>query len=100
MNFKEQIQADIREVFINEDEFAENHKIDGQDLPCLIDEDKNTPNSNDGVYVIRRHLFISKIDLGYVPIPGQKMDIDDQYYYVIDCINENLLEVVLEARDS
>lgn len=100
MNFKDQIQDDISNTFLDIGEFAAEHDIDGQNIICVIDEEKATPNQNDGVYVIRRHLFISQTDLGYIPVPEQKISIDDKYYYVVDCINEDLLEVIIEARDS
>ncbi|AIF51252.1 hypothetical protein [Pelosinus sp. UFO1] len=96
---KDYLNSDLK-VFLNADEFATEHNIDGQDILCVIDEDRAIPNANDGVYVIRRHLFISQTDLGYIPIPDQKIEVDGKYYYVIDCIKEDLLEIILEARDS
>jgi hypothetical protein len=99
MNFKDQLEADIRDVFLDEDEFAQNHEIDGQEVLCIID-DESKPNANDGVYVIRRHLFVEQSELGYRPMPGQKMSIDDNYFYVVDCIGDGLIEVILEAHES
>lgn len=100
MGLQELIMKDINSVFLNKDGFAKEHNIDGENILCIIDEDKLVSNSNDGVYVIRRHLFISQTDLGYIPVPEQKIAIDGKYYYVFDCINEDILEVILEARES
>ena len=92
--------ADIPAVFLNSNDFAESHTIDGQaNILCIID-DKSSPNQIDGVYVVRRQLFVNQETLGYRPIPGQKMNIDNEYFYIVDCIGEGLLEVILETRRS
>jgi len=100
MNFKDQIQDDISNIFLNEEEFAEDHNIDGQQILCIIDEDKSISNKNDGVFLIRRSLFVKESDLGYRPVPDQKLNIDGEYFYVMDCLGSGLLEVVLEAYRS
>lgn len=40
MTLKEQIEADIDLVFLNFDEFAEYHKIEGKQVLCIVDSDK------------------------------------------------------------
>lgn len=100
MSFKDQLAADIAAVFLNINEFAEVHTIDGQpNIKCVI-EDKYIPNPIDGVYVKRRQLFINEPDLGYRPVPDQRIMINDDYWYVVDCTGEDLLEVTLEAHES
>lgn len=100
MTFKDVVAADIEKVFLNTDEFAESHRIDGEDITCVLDEDKAVPNKIDGVYTMRRRLFISQLALGYRPEPEQKIKIDDNYFYVLDCIGNDMLEIVLEARQT
>jgi len=100
MTLKEQMAADIDDVFLNTDDMAETHSIDGVDIVCILENDKSSKNSLDGVYVIRRQLFVKESDLGYKPEPEQKMKIDDTYFYVVDCIDDGLLEVTLEQRQS
>ena len=100
MNLKEVMLADIDDVFLDTNEFAAPHTIDGQEnILCVID-DKSIQNQIDGVYVVRRQLFIKQSDLGYKPVPEQKMSIDDEYFYIVDCTGDELLEVTLEARQS
>jgi hypothetical protein len=98
-NFKDFLKSDMK-AFLNTNEFADEHNIDGQDVTCIFDQEKSTPSQNDGVYVVRRHLFIDQSILGYRPAPEQKMYIDGSYFYVVDCVGEGLIEVILEARDS
>lgn len=97
MNFKDQLAGDMA-AFINPKEFAEEHSINGQSILCIIDEDKSSKSQTDGVYVVRRRLFVSLAALGYRPVPEQKMNIDNQNYFVVDCIGTDLLEIVLEAN--
>ena len=100
MGLQDVVRADIAAVFINKDGFAKEHVIDGEQITCIIDEDKASANKVDGVYDVRRHLFVSEADLGYRPIPKQKMNVDGNHFDVVDCVGEDLLEVILGGYDS
>ena len=100
MSFKDILAADIDKVFLNPNEFAENHIIDGETIVCILDEDKSSTNKIDGVYNMRRRLFVSQRSLGYRPEPEQKIKVDNDFYYVVDCVGNDMLEVILEARQS
>lgn len=39
MSFKDQIQQDLSDVFLNLDEFADLHRIEGKEVPVVIDSD-------------------------------------------------------------
>lgn len=98
MSFKDLLKDDITDVFMDPDEFAKEYNIDGQPVLCVIDEDKSSKSQTDGVYVVRRRLFVSLAGLGYRPVPEQKMNVDNQSYFVVDCLGDDLLEIVLEAN--
>ena len=40
MGFKEQIQKDIGAVFLNLGEFAELHRVEGAEIPVVVDNDQ------------------------------------------------------------
>lgn len=40
MSFKDQIQQDLATVFLNTDEFAELHHIEGKEIPVVVDNDQ------------------------------------------------------------
>lgn len=40
MSFKDQIQQDLDAVFLNTDEFAELHYIEGKEIPVVVDNDQ------------------------------------------------------------
>lgn len=39
MSFKEQIKQDLSDIFLNLDEFADLHRIEGKEVPVVIDSD-------------------------------------------------------------
>lgn len=39
MSFKDQIKQDLSDIFLNLDEFAELHRIEGKEVPVVIDSD-------------------------------------------------------------
>ena len=39
MSFKDQIKQDLSDIFLNLDEFADLHRIEGKELPVVIDSD-------------------------------------------------------------
>lgn len=39
MSFKDQIKQDLSDIFLNLDEFADLHRIEGQEVPVVIDSD-------------------------------------------------------------
>lgn len=39
MSFKDQIKQDLSDVFLNLDEFADLHRIEGKEAPVVIDSD-------------------------------------------------------------
>lgn len=40
MTFKEQLQQDLDAVFLNTDEFGELHRVEGKQLPVVVDNDQ------------------------------------------------------------
>lgn len=42
MSFKEQIAHDLDAVFLNLDEFAELHRVEGAQIPVVVDNDRLT----------------------------------------------------------
>ena len=40
MSFKDQIRQDLDAVFLNVDEFAELHRIEGKEIPVVVDNDQ------------------------------------------------------------
>lgn len=106
MSFKEQVQKDIA-VFLNLDEFAELHDIDGSQVLAVIDNDILKIRSDrqseryDGVYKGEFVVFVKADNLPSRPVYGQHMRLDGRLYQVAECTeNMGVLEITLEANES
>ena len=40
MGFREQLQKDLDDVFLNLDEFAESHRVEGKEITVVLDDDQ------------------------------------------------------------
>lgn len=103
MGFKDAITQDIR-VFINLDEFAENHVIDGVLLPVIIDNEKLQERSKkeyDGISVGEILFYINTTSLNKKPKIGSPMIFDDKLMYVFDCREDmGMYEIILQQNRS
>lgn len=90
------------DTFLNQDEFAEIHNIDGQQINCVFDNDTDQQQkSQDGVYENTAKLFVSASALPDRPVPRQHMRIDGELRLVRTCVeNMGMLEITLEANEA
>lgn len=112
MSFKDQIEKDIRDTFINDHEFAEEHDINGVMLSVVIDRDTNAGRDSlysyerpsfpvNGVYAANIILYVSKADLGYKPEEGEDIKIDGKIYFVENASEEmGMLVLTLAGNRS
>lgn len=105
--FKEQIKKDLS-VFLNEIEFAETHDIDGESIPCVIDEDlfqeRGSKNKEQqaqyGVFSKQISVFLRASSMSSRPLPEERISVDGEEYKVNDVIYANeMLELMLEKED-
>ena len=92
-------------VFLNPDEFAEIHSINGQNMTCIIDKHLSRQRTNrqnddyDGLFMWQIILFVKETDLGYVPEYDQRITVDGKWYTVVECIGDSeILEITLGAN--
>ena len=97
--FKDYLASDLT-AFINTDEFADTHDIDGQQVNCVSDSDVIDGGSTyDGVYSRIKKLYVKAVDLPARPARGQHIRVDDELYIVAECTeNLGMLEITLEAN--
>lgn len=102
MGFKESLQEDIDNVFINLDEFADINKVNGSDMPVIIDDqgleefNQKRDGDYDGIYKSRMMFFVKLSDLGYKPAIESILEIDDRQYRVIDVnLDDNILKIIV-----
>jgi hypothetical protein len=107
VNFKDLMAEDVDNVFLDPDENAEDHNIDGQTILCSVDQITTKHRSDrrneqyDGIYKATIVLAVKESALGYRPVFGQPMRLDDVLYMVAECADDSgLLMVKLEADQS
>lgn len=109
MGFRDDVFNDIASVFLNDSEFAEEHKIGNKTTVCVIDEEKfqskqkNSQNflSDDGLFREGFTLFVEKSFFRYVPHTGELLKVDDVEYEVVACkIDMGLVEIDLLRYDE
>ena len=102
--FKYSVEADLSDVFINLDEFADMHVLEGVELPCVVSVNKTAQKSEqkektfEGLHGDFITLYVKKVDAPRVPKQGENIKLDDKRYKVKSCRDDmGLLSVLLEA---
>ena len=106
MDFKDCIAADLHGVFLNENEFAELHTVDGKPMRVLIDDDALLERDaarggvhTDGLYKTRRLFYLSRADYGGRPAPGKALNLDGRVWRVAEASEAaGMLTIELEAN--
>lgn len=87
--FKEAVAKDNKSVFINLDEFAENHIINGDSVPCIVDKDIIQDAGNayggleyKGVFLNILTIYIAETDIKRRPVEGELLNLDGENYTV------------------
>jgi len=99
--FKE-LAAEDTKVFLNTDEFADVHILDGKEIRLVVDTDtlngKPLPYA-EGVSLSRLIVYVDPLELGYRPQEGQSMHLDGDLYEVMKVGNEQgMYAITLEGN--
>lgn len=107
MTFKECIRSDVTDVFLNLDEFAVEHTINGRKMPAIVDNnelierEKKAKSDMDGVNVKQTLIYVRARDFGGLPPVGYMIILDGMRYIVTDAINEDgVYSITVEANRS
>lgn len=107
MGFREQLQADIDAVFLNDSEFAEMHQLDNVECLAVVSNDttaKNSrtlggPRTTDGLHGDYATVAVKKSDLPRVPAQGNNFKLDGKLYKVASCTEDmGMLNITLVAN--
>ncbi len=107
MGLKDMILSDIKEIFLNLEEFGENHIVDGEVMCIIIDEfelivrEKKERELAEGLHIKQLLFYVSEEEYGPLPLIGRRMELDGDYFEVTDAISEGgMHSISLEARES
>ena len=95
MTFKEIIKNDVRQVFMNLEEFSETHTINGKEMPVQIDaneqieREKRLNQNMDGIYKNQKLIYVPAEKFGPMPKQGAMLNMDGKMYKVEDAIHED-----------
>lgn len=107
MTFKEILRQDTKTVFLNPEEFGEEHIVNGKKMFIIIDDNELTEREKrmkshmDGMYKKQTLIYVSALDFGPLPGIGKPIKIDGATFIVADSINEGgIYSLHLEANKS
>ena len=94
MSFKDQIKQDLSDVFLNLDEFADLHRIEGNEVPVVIDSDimaklsKIGDNRIQGMDEADMVIMGKASDLPENLDPGRLLNVDGREVIVVTTTSE------------
>lgn len=98
MNFKEQLERDIKTVFHDCAEFAEMKRVryagSEYTIPVILDsedaKDRKKPSTDnaDGIFMVDAVLYAAFSDLGVVPRKGARIVVDGDDFEIMTVGNE------------
>ena len=103
MSFKDDILNDINNVFLNLEDFGEEHIIDGKTVICMFDDDalKIRSGSNELSVSESTLLLFAKVSDLPRKVVGDELLIDGRIYIVDDWkVNLSVAEVALHQNIS
>lgn len=107
MTFKDVLKKDIKQVFLNFEEFGERHDINGHKVLIIVDEnelterEKRIKRNREELHQKQLLFFIAAEDFGALPSPGRILSLDGKNYEITDAENEDgIYSISLEAMRS
>lgn len=107
MSFKELLEQDVKNVFLNPEEFGEVHTVNGKEMAIVIDNYElqerqgQTGHPKDGSYMKQKLVYVAASDFGPLPKQGVRFRINKEEYRVIDAAREgSLYQIIIEAHQT
>ena len=106
-SFKEILNQDIENVFLNTLEFADIHNVVWKDMPVQVDDnevierEKKERSHMDGLYVKQKLIYVKAKDFGSLPAIGRQIRLDGKRYLITDSTDEyGIYTITLEGNRS
>lgn len=100
-SFKDMVARDALTVFMNMEEFAEVHEINGRRLRCIIDtnEADTAPSLYEGVYTLLTTVYVLSSEIR-APAVDEVFTIDNVMFVVKHVSDEDGLIVIKAERKA
>ena len=99
--FKDQVDSDVSLVFLNCEEFAETHNLNGVECVCIIESPTTREklingadySGYEGIHGETLTIYVKQSELEelpeeQMPIEGQVFKVDNAIYTVTNCVEE------------
>lgn len=107
--FKDFLLQDVDNVFLNTNEFGDIHKIDGVEMPVIVDGDgledftarsAEMNNAMEGIYQRIITIYVKATDYE-MPVVGKRLKLDDDHYSVTNVSDSaGILKINLVSNES
>ena len=98
-SFRDLVENDIKNVFLNLDEHGTRHVVEGSEITCIFDDEalRERQSGNElGVAESNLLLFAHVDDLPSAKDAGEHLEIDGKEYIVDDwSVNERMAQIAL-----
>lgn len=102
MGFKEQIRKDLDAVFLNLNEFAELHRVEGTEIPVVVDSDQlNKLKKGQIIGMIEADMLLMgrEADFPANLEPGRLLNVDGREMLIVNSgLDMGLVEVALSQN--
>lgn len=105
LTFKDIVREDIQNMFLNLEEFAEEHMVNNKKIKIIIDNnemierEKRDKSYVRGIYKRQFLIYVAAKDYGPLPGLGTTIILDGNVFLVADAINEmGVYSIILEAN--
>ena len=107
--FKDMLKADLDNVFINAEEFADEHELNGQTVLCVVQSPTEQGmflqgldyRGFDGVRGQTTIVYVKKEIIGEVPAEGEVITLDGEPMLVDSCVDDmGLLSITLHFNHA
>ncbi len=105
--FKDMVQEDIKDIFLDFDMFGEIHKLNHKDVVVIVDEnelterEKRVKDIEEGLHNRQILFYVAAADFGKLPSPGNILTFDGRKYIITDAVDESgIYSISLEVPKS
>lgn len=106
MNFKEQLELDVQNVFLNPGELGEKRMINDREITIIPDEELlekrktfvSRQSNSDGIYNGALIFYAAKVDFEDKPVIGGHMKVDSSRYIVDDVAEAGEMYLITLGR--
>lgn len=105
MIFKELMQKDVKNTFLNPKEFGKEHIVNGKKMLVVIDDNelierkKTISQHMDGIYANQKLLYVATSDFKTRPARDSVLWLDGESYRVVNTVSEgSIYSITIEVN--